>query len=52
MDLISTLPGSALESFFPAGWDLSHIETLAGKSGTDLTSHQPWWNPQFQLDGP
>ena len=49
MDLISTLPGSALESFFPAGWDLSHIETLAGKSGTDLTTHQPWWHPQFQL---
>jgi glucosamine-6-phosphate deaminase len=49
MDLISTLTGSALESFFPAGWDLSHIETLAGKSGTDLTTHQPWWHPQFQL---
>ena len=49
MDLISTLPGSAMEGFFPAGWDLAHIEKLASISGKDLATPQPWWNPAFNL---
>ena len=26
MDLISTLPGSMMEGYFPAGWDLAKID--------------------------
>ena len=29
MDLLSTLSGSLMENFFPAGWDLAKIDTLA-----------------------
>ena len=29
MDLLSTLSGSMLEGFFPAGWDLAKIDRLA-----------------------
>jgi glucosamine-6-phosphate deaminase len=49
MDLISTLPGSAMEGFFPVGWDLAHIEKLASISGKELSNPQPWWNPGFNL---
>ena len=29
MDLMTTLPGSMMEGFFPAGWDLAKIDRLA-----------------------
>ena len=31
MDLISTLPGSALDNFYPAGWDLA-LQEVFGSS--------------------
>ena len=49
MDLLSTLPGSALEHFFPAGWDLAAIDKLGCLNGEDLTEPRPWWHPDFQL---
>lgn len=48
MDLISTLSGSLLEGFLPAGWDLARIDRLADISGAALQERQPWWHPQFQ----
>lgn len=43
MDLISTLPGSMLQNFFPAGWDLAKIDRLAGHD----IARQAWWNKDF-----
>jgi glucosamine-6-phosphate deaminase len=48
MDLISTLPGSMMEGFFPAGWDLAKIDKLAAVSPDRLHERKPWWHPQFE----
>lgn len=45
---MSTLKGSMMEGFFPAGWDLAKIDRLADISGADLTKRKPWWNAQFE----
>ncbi|MFQ3652027.1 MAG: glucosamine-6-phosphate isomerase [Gemmataceae bacterium] len=43
MDLVSTLSGSMMQNFFPAGWDLAKIDRLAQQEITP----QPWWNTGF-----
>src|SRR5262249_44602578 len=48
MNLISTLRGSLMENYFPAGWDLAKIDKLAGISRADLVAKKPWWHPQFE----
>ena len=48
MDLITTLPGSMLEGFLPAGWDLAKIDRLAGSSAEAVVSREKWWHPQFE----
>lgn len=48
MDLISTIRGSSLEGFFPAGWDLAKIDRLVGANPGDLTRREKWWHPQFE----
>jgi glucosamine-6-phosphate deaminase len=48
MDLLSTLGGSFMDGFLPAGWDLARIDRLADVSGANLTQPQVWWNQQFQ----
>ncbi len=48
MDLISTFPGSLMEGFLPAGWDLQKIDRLAAVSGPDLAARRSWWHPQFE----
>src|SRR5687767_8572999 len=45
MDLVSTMAGSMMEGFFPAGWDLAKIDRLAA---TPLGERRPWWNPKFE----
>lgn len=47
MNLISTLPGSMLEGFFPAGWDLAKIDALVSDNPADLGRREPWWHPEF-----
>jgi glucosamine-6-phosphate deaminase len=49
MDLISTLPGSLMEGFLPAGWNLRHIDAFAALPADEATARQPWWHPQFEL---
>ncbi len=46
MDLMSTLKGSLLENFFPAGWDLDRMDRCIGEPGTVL-ERQPHWNAGF-----
>jgi glucosamine-6-phosphate deaminase len=48
MDLISTLPGSMMEGFFPTGWDLGKIDKLATLPQEQLQERRSWWHPQFE----
>jgi glucosamine-6-phosphate deaminase len=48
MNLISTLAGSLMEGFFPAGWDLAKIDRLGALMPDQLAQHAAWWHPQFQ----
>jgi glucosamine-6-phosphate deaminase len=48
MDLMTTLPGSLMENFFPKGWDLAKIDQLGGLTGEQMLRRTSWWNPDFQ----
>ncbi len=47
MDLLSTLSGSLMEGFFPAGWDLAKIDACVDPDPTSITRRQKWWNKGF-----
>jgi len=49
MNLVSTLKGSLLEDFFPAGWDLARIDDCCSHPPEELTKRQPWWNRNFEV---
>ena len=46
MNFNSTVEGSALEGFYPAGWDFDKIDACIGAPET-ITDRQPHWNPGF-----
>ena len=48
MDLITTLPGSLMEHFFPAGWNLAEIDRVGALAEADVVKRQSWWHPQFE----
>ena len=48
MDLITTLPGSMMEGFLPAGWDLAKIDQLAALPPEQAVARRPWWHPHFE----
>jgi glucosamine-6-phosphate deaminase len=48
MDLLSTISGSLLEGFFPAGWDLAKIDACVADDPATITDRQPWWHADFQ----
>ena len=48
MDLLTTLPGSLMESFFPSGWDLSAIDACVDDDPTTISKRQRWWHKDFQ----
>ena len=48
MDLLSTISGSLMEGFFPAGWDLKKIDACASVSPEKVAERQPWWHPRFE----
>jgi glucosamine-6-phosphate deaminase len=48
MDLITTLPGSLMAGFLPAGWDLAKIDRLAAASADGVTAREAWWHPRFE----
>ena len=48
MDLLSTLAGSHMESFFPSGWDLAAIDACVGEPD-EIRRRQDWWNDDFEL---
>jgi len=47
MNLLDTLPGSLLENFFPAGWDLAKIDACCANPPAAITARQPHWHPNF-----
>ena len=49
MNLISTIQGSMLEGYFPAGWDLAKIDQLADRPAEEFERRESWWHDRFQL---
>jgi glucosamine-6-phosphate deaminase len=47
MNLLDTLPGSLLEGFYPAGWDLAKIDACCSQLPEAVTQRQPHWNADF-----
>jgi len=50
MDLISTVSGSMMEGFLPAGWDLRKIDALAADDAR-FGRREKWWHAQFEPVG-
>jgi glucosamine-6-phosphate deaminase len=48
MDLLTTLPGSMMERFFPAGWDLARIDKLGELAGDAVVKRAGWWHKEFE----
>ena len=47
MDFNSTVKGSLLEGFYPAGWDMEKIDRLCSYPPETVCDPQPFWNPGF-----
>jgi glucosamine-6-phosphate deaminase len=47
-NLITTLQGSLLEHFFPAGWSLARIDDCCSHAASEILEPQPHWHPQFE----
>jgi len=48
IDLMSTVKGSLLEGFYPAGWDLEKIDKLCSAAPESVLDRQSWWNKNFR----
>ena len=48
MNLLTTLRGSMMEGFLPAGWDLGKIDRCVGEDPSSVTDRQPWWHGGFR----
>lgn len=48
MDLLSTIDGSEMQNFFPAGWDLKKIDACVDDDPATITNRQSWWHPGFE----
>lgn len=48
MDLISTLAGSMMENYFPAGWNLQKIDACVDSDPATVTKRQKWWHKGFE----
>ena len=48
MDLLTTLSGSLMEGFFPAGWDLAKIDACVDPDPATITVRQKSWHKNFQ----
>jgi glucosamine-6-phosphate deaminase len=47
IDLLSTLEGSLLQHFFPAGWNLAKIDACCSHPPESVLDRQPWWHSDF-----
>ena len=49
MDLLTTLKGSLLESFFPAAWDLAQWDACVADDPKAIFDRQPTWHDRFSI---
>lgn len=47
-NLITTLKGSLLEDYFPAGWDLEALDRICSRPPETITHREKWWNKKFE----
>jgi len=48
INLMTTLRGSLLESFFPEGWNLKLLDELCARAPETITRRESWWNRKFE----
>ena len=48
ISLMSTLKGSLVDGFFPAGWDLEKIDACCANPPNTVCDRQPWWHESFR----
>lgn len=48
MDFMSTVKGSLLEGFYPAGWDMKKIDRCCSNRPEDVCKRQKFWNKGFE----
>jgi glucosamine-6-phosphate deaminase len=48
IDLITTIKGSLLENFYPAGWDLRKLDDCCSHPAGTIEERQPWWHADFR----
>ena len=51
MDFSSTVKGSSLEGFYPAGWDMEKIDKCCSNAPESIYDRQDFWNKDFNLVG-
>ena len=49
MNLLTTLKGSLLETFFPAGWDLAQWDACVADDPKAIFERQPKWHEGFSI---
>ncbi len=47
MDFMSTVKGSLLEGFYPAGWDMKKIDECCSHGPEEVLERQSFWNEGF-----
>jgi len=47
MNFITTVKGSLMEGFYPAGWDMERIEACCALSGENALKRESFWNKDF-----
>ncbi len=50
MDFNSTVKGSMLEGFYPAGWDFVKIDECCSHAPEEISERQAFWNKDFNID--
>jgi glucosamine-6-phosphate deaminase len=48
MNLLTTIRGSLMEGFLPAGWDLEKIDRLGAIPPQDVPRREAWWHAKFE----
>lgn len=48
MDLLTTIDGSMMQAFLPAGWDLKKIDQLV-ENQDQFGQRESWWHDDFEL---
>lgn len=48
MNFMSTVKGSNLEGFYPAGWDFDKIDKCCSHAPEEITERQDFWHEEFK----